>query len=88
MATLLRRQLSSRPAGAHVVVLGLTAAAGGKVTERELRRIVRDLPREIELWAGGRGAERYAAIVGPRGRVLRDYDAYQQELVRIGGRVS
>jgi DNA-binding transcriptional MerR regulator/methylmalonyl-CoA mutase cobalamin-binding subunit len=79
---------SVRPAGAQVLVLGITSAAGGKAKERELRTIVRDLPREIELWAGGHGAERHAAIVSPRGRVLRDYEAYQQELVRIGGRLS
>jgi len=79
---------SVRPAGAQVLVLGLTSAAGGKSKERELRTIIRDLPRETELWAGGHGAERHAAIFGPRGLVLRDYDAYQQELVRIGGRLS
>ena len=76
------------PAGAKVVVLGLTSVAGGKAKERELRAIVRDLPREIELWAGGHGAERHAAIFGARGRILRDYDTYQRELVRIGGRLS
>jgi DNA-binding transcriptional MerR regulator len=79
---------SVRPAGAQVLVLGLTSVAGGKAKERELRTIVRDLPREIELWAGGRGAERHAAIFGARGRILRDYDTYQRELVRIGGRLS
>ena len=61
---------------------------GGKARERELRTIVRDLPQDVELWAGGRGAERHAAIINPRGLVLADYDAYQQELVRLGGRVA
>ena len=78
---------SVKPAGAQVLVLGLTAASAGKVRERELRAIVRDLPRDVELWAGGRGAERHAAIISPRGLVLPDYHTYQQELVRIGGRV-
>ena len=77
---------SVRPAGAQVLVLGLTSVAGGKTKARELRTIVRNLPGEIELWAGGRGAERHAAILAPRGPVFRDYEAYQQELVRIGGR--
>ena len=77
---------SVRPAGAQVLVLGLTAASAGKAKERELRTIVRDLPKEVELWAGGRGAVRHAAVISPRGLVLRDYDAYQQELLRIGGR--
>lgn len=33
-----------------------------------------------------RGAARHAALISPRGLVLRDCNAYQQELVRIGGR--
>ena len=79
---------SVRPAGAQVLVVGLTATSARKATERELRTIVRDLPKEVELWAGGRGAARHAALIGPRGLILRDYDAYQQELARIGGRVA
>ena len=79
---------SARPAGAQVLVLGLTAVPDGKAQERELRTIVRDLPRDVELWAGGRGAERSASIISPRGLVLPDYNAYQQELVRVGGRVA
>ena len=79
---------SVRPAGAQVLVLGLTATSAGKATERELRTIVRDLPKEVELWAGGRGALRYTALISPRGLVLRDYNAYQEELARIGGRVA
>ena len=78
---------SVRPAGAQVLVLGLTATSADKATERELRTIVRDLPKEVELWAGGRGAARHAALISPRGLVLLDYNAYQQELARIGGRV-
>ena len=77
---------SVRPAGAQVLVLGLTATSAGKATERELRAIVRDLPKEVELWAGGRGAGHYAALISPRGLVLRDYNEYQQELVRLGAR--
>ena len=79
---------SVRPAGAQVLVLGLTATSAGKARELELRTIVRDLPKEVELWAGGRGAVRHTALISPRGLVLRDYNAYQQELARIGGRVA
>jgi len=79
---------SVRQAGAHVLVLGLTATTAGKVKERELRTIVRDLPKEVELWVGGRGAVRHAALISPRGLVLRDYNAYQQELARIAGQVA
>jgi methylmalonyl-CoA mutase cobalamin-binding subunit len=79
---------SVEPAGARVLVLGLTTAAAGKARERELKTIVRDLPAGVELWAGGRGAERHASILRPRGLILPDYHAYQQELVRLGGRVA
>jgi DNA-binding transcriptional MerR regulator/methylmalonyl-CoA mutase cobalamin-binding subunit len=79
---------SVKSAGAQVLVLGLTTTSAGKTRERELRTIVRDLPKHVELWAGGRGAERHAALISPRGLVLRDYSAYQRELARIGGRVA
>jgi hypothetical protein len=71
-----------------VLVLGLTTPAADKARERELKTIVRELPASVELWTGGRGAERHASIVQPRGVVLSDYYAYQQELVRIGGRAA
>ena len=77
---------SVTPAGADVLVLGLTRTSDGKATERELRAIVRRLPRNVELWAGGAGAGRHRSIVSPRGLVLPDYTAYQRELVRLGGR--
>ncbi|MBM3526410.1 MAG: hypothetical protein FJX57_25955, partial [Alphaproteobacteria bacterium] len=79
---------SVRPAGVQVLVLGLTVTSSGKAKERELRTIVRDLQTEVELWVGGRGAARHAAVIGERGLVLHDYDAFQEELVRIGGRVA
>ena len=79
---------SVRPAGAQVLVLGLTTTSAGKSRDRELRTIVRELPTDVELWTGGPGAARQAAVIGPRGRVLPDYGVYQQELGRIGGRVA
>ena len=75
-------------ASAQVLVLGMTTASAGKSKKQDLRTIVRDLPQDVELWAGGRGAVRHAALLGQRALVLRDYDAYQQELVRIGGRIG
>ncbi len=77
---------SLEPAGAQVLVLGLTTAGADKARDRELKTIVRDLPDGVELWAGGRGAERHASIIRPRGLILVNYTAFQQELVRIGGR--
>jgi hypothetical protein len=66
----------------------LTTAAADRARERELKTIVRELPAGVELWAGGRGAERHASIIRPRGVVVSDYNSYQQELVRVGGRVA
>ena len=79
---------SVKTAGARVLVLGLTTASAGKAKERELRTIVRDLPKGVELWTGGRGAVRHASIITPRGRIFGDYTAYQEELVHLGGRVA
>ena len=79
---------SVRSAGAQVLVLGLTATSARKAREHELRTIVRDLPKEVELWAGGRGAVRHTALISPRGLVLRDYTAYQAQLIRLGGRAA
>jgi DNA-binding transcriptional MerR regulator len=77
---------SVEPSGARVLVLGLTTAATDKARERDLKTIVRELPDGVELWAGGRGAERHASIIQPRGLILADYNTYQHELVRLGGR--
>lgn len=79
---------SVKPAGAQVLVLGLTMGSVLKATERELRSVVRDLPSDVELWAGGPGAGSYVSIISPRGRVFADYTAYQQELIRLGGRIA
>ena len=79
---------SVRDSGARVLVLGLTTTTLRAATERELRAIVHDLPAGVELWAGGRGAERYAAVLGPRGTIFRDYTEYQGELVRLADRVA
>ena len=78
---------SVKLAGAQVLVLGLTTTAS-KTTGRELRIIVCDVPRDVELWIGGPAAVRHAAVVGRRGLVFHDYNAYQQSLVRIGGRIA
>ena len=79
---------SLEPAGARVLVMGLTAAPAGKVTEREMRTIVHELPRSVELWVGGPAAGRYAATIGERGRIFQDYASYRRELVRVGGRAA
>ena len=84
----MRPMMSVGPAGANVLVLGLTATSAGQAREREIQTIVRSLPADVELWVGGRRATRHAALISPRGLVLPDYQAYQQELVRLGGRTA
>jgi len=83
------------PADAQVLVLGITMTSARKPPERELRKIerelrmiVRDLPKHVEMWAGGPGAVHHTALIRPRGLIVRDYTAYQQELARIGGGVA
>lgn len=75
-------------AGAQVLVLGVTAGAQARSVERELRTVVRELPADIELWAGGSGAATHAGLIGRRGLLLPDYHAFQQELLRLGGRAA
>ena len=77
---------SAKAAGVGVVVLGLTTAPARAPMDRELRALARGLPSGIELWAGGRGAERHAGALGARSRVFVDYTIYQTELVRFSGR--
>jgi DNA-binding transcriptional MerR regulator len=79
---------SVKHAGAQILVLGLTTALAAKAKQTELRTIARGLPKDVELWLGGPAAARHAGIIGTRGLVIPDYDAYQKELVRIGGRVA
>jgi DNA-binding transcriptional MerR regulator len=69
-----------------VVVLGVTLP--GPVVSRELRAIARDLPAGIELWAGGAGAAEYTQILSKRGLVLRDFEAYLEQLARLVVRAS
>jgi DNA-binding transcriptional MerR regulator/methylmalonyl-CoA mutase cobalamin-binding subunit len=75
-------------ADAQVAVLGVTPNPKRGVIERNLRTVVRQLVPDVELWVGGRDAERYESIITPRGMVFHDYAVYQQELIRIGGRVA
>ena len=76
----------ARSTGVQALVLGLTMAATRK-TEGELQAIVHELPSHVELWVGGRGAVRHAAIIGARGLLCDQYHAYERELIRLGGRV-
>jgi DNA-binding transcriptional MerR regulator/methylmalonyl-CoA mutase cobalamin-binding subunit len=77
-----------RAAGARVLVLGVTLSDHTRRVERELRAIVRGLPADVELWAGGPGAKGHLDLLSTRGLVFMDFDDYQQQLDRLGGRAS
>ena len=77
-----------RSSGAQVLVLGLTVARKSKDQEREIRFILRELPTNVELWVGGRGGERYAPLVSKRALLVPDFDAYQDQLLRLGAHIG
>ncbi len=78
---------SASLADVRVVVVGVTSSPAAGGVERSLRTVVRQLEPNMELWVGGRGVEHCESILTPRDMVFHDYTSYQQELVRIGGRV-
>lgn len=77
-----------KSSGSHVLVLGLTVARKSKEQEHEIRYIVRELPTNVELWIGGRGGERYASLVNKRGLLVPDFNAYQDQLLRLGAHIG
>jgi DNA-binding transcriptional MerR regulator len=71
---------------ADVVALGVTGPDGAlPAVAREVETIARSLPRDVELWLGGSAAAGLAADHA-RALVIRDYDALEQELRRLGAR--
>ncbi len=67
-----------------VVVLGLTELGDANRIEAEVSQIAANLAPGIELWLGGRGAERIGRHLNGRARILSTYDALEAELVRLG----
>ena len=73
---------------ARVLVLGLTIAQSEQESESELRTLLRRLPSKVELWAGGAAAARHTGLLSRRGIILDDFDAYLQQLARLGSRTG
>jgi DNA-binding transcriptional MerR regulator/methylmalonyl-CoA mutase cobalamin-binding subunit len=70
----------------EIVVLGVTDTGDTARVDKEVRQIAKRLPPAIELWLGGRGAERMAKALEGRALALPGYDAFEQQLVRVGAR--
>ena len=54
--------------------------------EKEVAAVARRLAPHVELWLGGRGAERLAKQLKGRALPLATYDSLEQHLVRLGAR--
>jgi DNA-binding transcriptional MerR regulator/methylmalonyl-CoA mutase cobalamin-binding subunit len=67
-----------------VVVLGLTELGDAKRIEAEISQIAARLDPRIELWLGGRGAERVSRNLNGRALVLSTFEALEAQLVRLG----
>jgi DNA-binding transcriptional MerR regulator len=78
---------AARAAG-NVSVLVVGATLSTRVLPGELRTLVEDLPRGIELWIGGAGAARHRRLISTRGLVLESFDAYLEQLGRLAGRAA
>jgi DNA-binding transcriptional MerR regulator/methylmalonyl-CoA mutase cobalamin-binding subunit len=79
---------AAEASGAQVLVLGLTRRGSAGPALRELRLIARALPPRIAIWAGGPAAGHLGSALGARGLVVQDFDAYLEQVARLGGRAS
>lgn len=77
---------AARRSGATAVVLGLTYTDARTRAAADVDRIARRLPRGIELWLGGALAADLRGSA-PEALVLRDLAAFEDALLRLGGRV-
>ncbi|HUR33734.1 MAG TPA: MerR family transcriptional regulator [Vicinamibacterales bacterium] len=69
-----------------VVVLGVTDLGDARRAEKEVVQVAHRLDTRIELWLGGRGAERLARKMKGRALALPDYEALEHQLTRLGAR--
>jgi DNA-binding transcriptional MerR regulator/methylmalonyl-CoA mutase cobalamin-binding subunit len=69
-----------------VVVLGVSDAGDADRVDREVASVARRLDARIELWLGGRGAERASKRLRSRATAVPTYEALQQQLLRLGAR--
>lgn len=70
----------------EVVALGLSDVGDTERVDKEVAQIAKRLEAHVELWLGGRGAERVAKKLKGRALALPTYDSLEQQLVRRGAR--
>ena len=70
----------------EVVALGVSDVGDTERVEKEVAAVARRLAPHVELWLGGRGAERLAKQLKGRALPLATYDSLEQHLVRLGAR--
>ena len=68
--------------GLGQLVLGVTLPS--RHLARELRTIIRGLPGGVELWVGGAAVAPHHRMISTRGLVLPGFDAYLEQLTRLG----
>jgi methanogenic corrinoid protein MtbC1 len=72
---------------AKVLVLGMKAAISSKESMKELRIVAAGLPKTTELWVGGTHSAGMAREIKSAGAIyLRDFEALEKELIRVGAR--
>jgi len=79
---------AAKASGAQAIVLGLTLSATPQPRDREVKRLMRQLPPGVELWAGGAGTAAYADRLQECGLIFTDFGQYAVELSRLAGRSS
>lgn len=69
---------------ATVLVLGMTLDARDADRLLDIEALGRELPANVELWAGGAAAGVFATELGSRAIILPNLDAYVAQLARVG----
>jgi methylmalonyl-CoA mutase cobalamin-binding subunit len=72
----------------RAVVLGLTGGAGNARRLAQVRKILKGLPGESELWLGGPEVARaFSSIKSTRLILMEDFETLERHLQRLGGRL-
>ncbi len=73
---------AAKRTSADAVTLGVTTLHEN--TPRDFRQIRRGLGKKVDLWIGGAGALELLAMNGRRAKVLKDFEEFESQLVRLG----